>query len=89
MSGKPSQDHYTRRTDNLISALVIARKEAGVSQAEVAAELGLNQPDISKIESGERRLDVIEFLLFVELLERRTGNSLLNTLVAASLFQDE
>lgn len=37
------------------------RLEAGVSQTELARRLNRPQPFISYIESGERRVDVIEF----------------------------
>ena len=85
MNSNGSESDYTLRQEKIISALVSARKEAGVSQAEIAAAIGLNQPDISKIESGERRLDVIEFLQFVEYLTERTKKkNLLEILVAAS-----
>jgi len=42
--------------------LVDARTEAGLSQAQVADTLQWPQSDVSKIETGERRLDVIEFV---------------------------
>jgi ribosome-binding protein aMBF1 (putative translation factor) len=37
-----------------------ARAEAGLTQAELAKRLGLPQSFVSKYESGERRLDVVE-----------------------------
>jgi transcriptional regulator with XRE-family HTH domain len=43
-------------------ALVDARQEIGLTQQEVAFRLGRPQSFVSKYESGERRLDVIEFL---------------------------
>lgn len=46
--------------------LVNGRKKAGLTQAETAAALGWPQSDISKVETGERRLDVIEFLQLCE-----------------------
>ena len=46
-------------------ALRAARMVAGLSQNELAAKLGVRQDFISKIESGRRRLDVIEFLRIV------------------------
>lgn len=43
-------------------AIVDARLEAGLTQSEVATRLGKPQSYVSKYESGERRVDVIEFL---------------------------
>ena len=43
-------------------ALADARQEKGLTQSEVAARLRKPQSYVSKYESGERRLDVIEFL---------------------------
>lgn len=44
-----------------IETLVEARKESGLSQTELADKVGLTQPDISKIERLERRIDITEF----------------------------
>lgn len=44
-----------------LQMLVAARKEAGVTQVELAERLGRRQTFISAFERGERRLDVIEF----------------------------
>lgn len=43
-------------------ALVDARLENALTQSQVAARLGKPQSYVSKYESGERRLDVVEFL---------------------------
>lgn len=48
--------------------LIAARKKAGLTQAEVAARLGRPQSFIAKVEGGERRLDVIEFVSLAEAL---------------------
>jgi transcriptional regulator with XRE-family HTH domain len=41
--------------------LVEARKEADITQADLASRLRRPQSFISKYERGERRLDVVEF----------------------------
>jgi transcriptional regulator with XRE-family HTH domain len=48
--------------------LVEARKEAGLTQIDLAQRLSLPQSFVSKFERGERRLDVIEFLDIVAAL---------------------
>lgn len=50
------------RYRSLIAGLAEARKRAGLSQTELAQKLGQRQQFVSKYESGERRLDVVEFL---------------------------
>jgi transcriptional regulator with XRE-family HTH domain len=47
-----------------LSVLKQARIEAGLTQSETARRLGKPQSFISKCESGERRVDVVEFLGF-------------------------
>jgi ribosome-binding protein aMBF1 (putative translation factor) len=42
--------------------LVQARSDAGLSQVDLAARLKRPQSYVSKYESGERRLDLIEFI---------------------------
>ncbi len=44
-----------------------ARLEAGLTQVQVAKKLGHHQSYVSKIESGERRVDVIELNKFAKL----------------------
>ena len=46
----------------LIDCLSEARKNAGVTQQELASRLGKPQSFVAKIEGYERRLDVLEFL---------------------------
>lgn len=50
-------DRYRR----LIDALADARRDAGLTQAELAGKLGRRQQFVSKYEAGERRLDIVEF----------------------------
>ena len=51
---------YTKDYKEIIERLKIARIKAGLAQQDVADKLGKPQSYISKIESGERRLDVAE-----------------------------
>lgn len=53
---------YTRFRAQLASA----RKDSGLTQAQLAKKLGWQQTDVSKVERGVRRLDVIEFLAFAK-----------------------
>ncbi|MEO3430147.1 helix-turn-helix transcriptional regulator [Pelagibius sp. CAU 1746] len=39
-----------------------ARQYAGITQESLAARLGWRQGDVSKVEIGERRLDVVELI---------------------------
>jgi transcriptional regulator with XRE-family HTH domain len=50
------------RQRQLLALLVQARRSRGLTQTQVAARLGKPQSFIAKVEGGERRLDVIEFI---------------------------
>ena len=52
----------------LVDLLVRTRKEAGVSQVELASRVGRSQPFVSYIERGERRVDVVEFYAIMKAL---------------------
>lgn len=52
----------------LLDVLVEARKDAGLTQLELARRLGRPQPFISYIERGERRIDVVEFYVIARAL---------------------
>ncbi len=73
----PRINSFVRRVDKslrsakhrvLIDALVRARGQAGLTQQQLAAKLGKSQSFVAKYETGERRLDVIEFLAIVAAL---------------------
>ncbi|MFG2377602.1 helix-turn-helix domain-containing protein [Streptomyces sp. NPDC048504] len=51
---------YSAEYQRLCALLRALRLEAGMTQVQVAAELDVPQSFVSKYESGERRLDVIE-----------------------------
>jgi transcriptional regulator with XRE-family HTH domain len=47
--------------------LILARRESGLTQTEVAARFQRPQSFIAKVESGERHIDPIELLKFSEI----------------------
>jgi len=51
---------YTKDHKYVIEQLKTARQEAGLDQMEVAELLGKSQSYVSKIESGQRRIDVVQ-----------------------------
>jgi transcriptional regulator with XRE-family HTH domain len=51
---------HTAQHKQLLALLRKIRLEAGLTQAQLAEYLSTDQTVISKIESGERRIDVLE-----------------------------
>ena len=58
----------TNRHAALIKMLIEARERAGLTQTEYAKQLGEYQSYVARMESGQRRIDVVEFLEFSEIL---------------------
>jgi transcriptional regulator with XRE-family HTH domain len=50
------RDYY----DRVLSKLISARQEAGLTQREVSLKLGMAHSYLNKCESGERTIDVAE-----------------------------
>lgn len=62
------------RTPAEVGAVVAElRGQAGLDQAAVAAHLGIDQPAVSRIERGERRLSAWELTMLAELLRVEPG----------------
>lgn len=59
---------YSAEYQQLCALLRQLRRAAGLTQAEVAERLNVPQSFVSKYESGERRLDVIELRHVAEAL---------------------
>jgi predicted transcriptional regulator len=57
---------YDKRYQSLVSELAKERIRLSISQDELAASVGLNQSDISKIEKFEKRLDVLELSMILK-----------------------
>ncbi len=52
----------------LIALLIAKREAAGLTQADLASRLGEYQSFVARLESGQRRIDVVEFLDLAEAL---------------------
>lgn len=65
-----SSSVYSTRYQQFLERLRTARLEAHLTQKQVADRLGVPQSLISKCESGERRVDVVELLDFAEIYEK-------------------
>ncbi len=52
----------------VLEVLIAARQQAGVTQQDLARRLKRPQSFVSKYESGERRLDVAEFIAILAAL---------------------
>jgi transcriptional regulator with XRE-family HTH domain len=64
----PRSTHH-RHYRAFLDLLVQLRDEAGLTQAALAERIGNTQTFVSKVERGERRLDVVEFAEWCEALE--------------------
>jgi len=61
--------NFSPAYDHLRALLVQAREKAGLRQEDVAKRLDRPQSYVSKIELGERRLDVVEYILFARAIK--------------------
>jgi transcriptional regulator with XRE-family HTH domain len=64
---------YTNDHKKIVERLKRARSEAGLSQQETAEALSKTQSYISKIESGQRRFDVLQLKEFAKLYKKQLG----------------
>lgn len=62
---------YTDSHRYLVGQLVKARKKAKLKQADVAKKLGRTQSYISKIESGQRRIDTVQLKEFAAIYKKK------------------
>lgn len=51
---------YSKEYSLFLEQLRNAREEKGLTQTEVAERLGQTQSFVSKVERGERRIDIVE-----------------------------
>jgi transcriptional regulator with XRE-family HTH domain len=58
---------YQKTYDALLGLLIKAREESGMTQREVSEALGMSHSFLSKCETGERSVDVIDLLQLAKL----------------------
>jgi transcriptional regulator with XRE-family HTH domain len=58
--GRMEKSIYTREYAAVLRLLKNARESAGITQVQLAERLGQTQSFVSKIERGERRLDIVQ-----------------------------
>ncbi len=64
-----SKSIYTEQLDRLCELLVEARSSSGLTQRQLAEKLNRPHSYVAKVEIGERRLDVVEFIEFCAMLD--------------------
>jgi transcriptional regulator with XRE-family HTH domain len=62
--------NYRRQYRAFLGRLRTARTEAGFTQVEVSRKLSRPQSFVSKCESGERRVDIVELQQFARLYRK-------------------
>jgi transcriptional regulator with XRE-family HTH domain len=62
---------FTDSHKYLVGQLIKARKKAKLKQADVAKKLGRTQSYISKIESGQRRIDTVQLKEFAAIYKKK------------------
>ena len=61
---------YTDKYKNVMKKLFKARKEANLMQVDVAKKLKKPQSYVSKIERGERRVDIAELSILAKIYKK-------------------
>lgn len=61
---------FAKEHQYTVDQLKKARADTGLDQAEVAKLLGKTQSHISKIEAGQRRLDVVQLKEFARIYKK-------------------
>jgi transcriptional regulator with XRE-family HTH domain len=61
---------YTKDHKHLVEQLKKARFDVGLDQKEVAKILGKTQSYVSKVESGQRRIDIVQLKAFAKVYKK-------------------
>ena len=62
---------FTESHKDLVGRLIKARKQAKLKQKDVAKKLGRTQSYLSKIEAGQRRVDLIQLKEFAAIYKKK------------------
>lgn len=65
-----SKTIYSKEHKLLVERLIKARQNAGLRQEDAAAILKRTQSYVSKIEAGQRRIDVIQLKEFAKIYKK-------------------
>ena len=61
---------YSKDHKYIVEQLKKARQEAGLEQVEVAKLLGKTQSHVSKVEAGQRRIDIVALKEFARIYKK-------------------
>lgn len=61
---------YSKEHKYTVEQLKKARQETGLDQAEVAEILGKTQSHVSRVEAGQRRIDVVALKEFAKIYKK-------------------
>lgn len=64
----PKKTIYAKEYRELVAGLRRIRKDLGLTQVALAESLGWPQQRVSAVESGSRRLDVMEYFVLADVL---------------------
>ena len=68
-----TRSRQTKEYAYFVERLRKARKEAGLTQVQVAKKLKRPQSHISNVESGQQRVDVVELQFFARIYGKDIG----------------
>lgn len=61
---------YSKSHKYIVKQLIKARKDAKLKQEDVAKLLGKTQSYVSKIEAGQRRIDIVQLKEFARIYKK-------------------
>lgn len=67
------KDKYEPAYRAIVDSLIASRKTRRLSQWDVALAMGTDQSQISKLERGERRLDILDYLRYCDAISLDPG----------------